>query len=196
MVFPKCCLTSVYTARTGSLFLAILSSVAASRFVDGWCFSRGCFLWKAGAPRPRQHNQCSVWLRGEGRGGEGDGGCGLFYLISVSTRASVWCKRVGAPPPFATLCYLSSLFFFSHLDVCDSLILLLPPCAFCLSFPPYALWVCTHKALQPKQRNDDLLNANVLHQISSRSALATRSGVALICDHAAAPCKSRARFSS
>lgn len=106
MVFPKCCLVSVYSARIGSLFVAILGSVAVCRFVEEyWCFSRGCFLWKAGTPWPRQRNQCSSWLRGRG----GRGGCGLFYLISVSARASVWCKRV---PPHSLL-YL----FFSSLSV-------------------------------------------------------------------------------
>lgn len=44
--------------------------------------------------------------QGEGRGG--GGGCGLFYLISVSTRASVWCKRVGVFSPHSPP-YLSSL---------------------------------------------------------------------------------------
>lgn len=128
MVFPKCCLVSVYTARMGSLFVTILGSVAACRFVEEhWCFSHGCFLWKAGTPRPRQHNQCSSWLRGRG----GRGGCGLFYLISVSTRASVWCKRVGVfppPPQFSTL-PLS----FSLSDVCGSLSLSPSLCAFCFS---------------------------------------------------------------
>lgn len=82
----KCCLTCVYTARSGSLFF--LAPFCGGRLM----FSRGSFLWKAGTPEPRQHNQCSSWLRGRG------GVCGFFYLISVSTRASVWCKRVGAPP--------------------------------------------------------------------------------------------------
>ena len=59
--------------------------------------------------------------QGEGRGG--GGGCGLFYLISVSTRASVWCKRVGVFSPHSPP-YLSSL-----LDVCGSLVLPLSPYA-------------------------------------------------------------------
>lgn len=55
----------------------------------------GHLLWKAGTPWPRQHNRCSVDSGGEegwGEGASGGGGgwlCGLFYLISVSTRASV-----------------------------------------------------------------------------------------------------------
>lgn len=56
--------------------------------------SHGHLLWKDGTPRPRQHNRSSV---DSGGGVEWGWGvlCGLFYLISVSTRASVWCKRVG-----------------------------------------------------------------------------------------------------
>lgn len=136
MVFPKCWITSVYTARTGSLFLVIFSSLALCRFVEGdWCFFSppcGHLLWKAGTPRPRQHNQCSSWLRGWG-----GGLCGLFYLISVSTRASVWCKRVGVsllPAPTPPPPYLFSLLV-SHLDVCDpplqhpTLVLFSPGCA-------------------------------------------------------------------
>lgn len=86
---------------------------------DNWYFSH----WKAGTPWPRQHNQCSSWLRGRGR--EGEGIRGLSYLISVSTRASVWCKKstgrcFSPPPPFTTLLHF---FSFSHSEVCESLVL-------------------------------------------------------------------------
>lgn len=81
---------------------------------DNWYFS----LWKAGTPWPRQHNQCSSWLRGRGR--EGEGIRGLSYLISVSTRASVWCKKSRCfPPPFTTLLHF---FSFSPTEVCQSLV--------------------------------------------------------------------------
>lgn len=49
--------------------------------------------------------------QGEGKGREGEGVRGLSYLISVSTRASVWCKRVGVffshSPPYFTFLFLS-----------------------------------------------------------------------------------------
>lgn len=113
MVFPKCCLTSVYTARTGSLFLAILSSVAACRFVeDDWCFSRGCFLWKAGTPQPRQHNQCSSWLRGRGGEGEGYVAFSIWSLSALVRQSDVkeWVFFFFLTPPLFSTLPLFSLF--------------------------------------------------------------------------------------
>lgn len=129
MVFPKCWITSVYTAGTGSLFLVcIFSSLALCRFFFLFFFC----LWRTAvvslahipllptrllsiSPRPppcrppppppmatfsgrlalHGHVSTTNAPLTRGRGGGGGWLCGLFYLISVSTRASVWCKRVG-----------------------------------------------------------------------------------------------------
>lgn len=61
------------------------------------------------------HGHVSTTNASVDSGGGGREGCGLFYLISVSTRASVWCKRVGVFfPPFSTL----ALFSFSLSQIC------------------------------------------------------------------------------
>lgn len=77
-------------------------------------------------------------------------GRGLFYLKSVSTRASAWCKRVGVSLSL-------SLFPWSHLP---------PPKAFCVSSPPFALLAGIHAVSHSEQTN----NADGIHLISRLSA--------------------------
>lgn len=122
-----CCITDpptviLVSVRHGDVFWQRFCDVPGISFLFlslffNWYFS----LWKAGTPWPRQHNQCSSWLRGRGR--EGEGIRGLSYLISVSTRASVWCKKSRCfffSPSFTTLLHF---FSFSHSEVCESLVL-------------------------------------------------------------------------
>lgn len=142
------------------LFLAF---VAACRFVEeDWCFSRGCFIWKAGSPWPRQHYQCFSWLRGGGREG-----CGLFYLISVSTRASVWCKRVGVFfPPFSTL----ALFSFSLSQICAAPSSYLPHSV--LSAGPSLPTLFKSCALTINRKQWDMASATITGVSQSHSGIA------------------------
>lgn len=110
--------------------------------------------------------------------GGGGGLCGLFYLISVSTRASVWCKRVGVsllPAPTPPPPYLFSLLV-SHLDVCEYLTH--PSNTPHSSFSPQAVQIC--------RDNNYTLNANGIDQIFTVSVRRAQPGAALMGDHTGA----------
>lgn len=77
MVFLSCCPTCVHT-------------VSFFKTSDVFPMAASC-----GRLAHRGHVSTTMLQLTQGEGKGGGGVRGLFYLISVSTRASVWCKRVG-----------------------------------------------------------------------------------------------------
>lgn len=133
---------------------------------EDWRFSCRCFLWKPGTRWPRQHNQSSSWLRGEG---ERDV---AFFIWSLSALVRHFDVKewVSPPPPsLGSPPYLSLSLSYSRVRVPHPNSL--SPCTFC-----WSLQVGAHT--KPFIVNGQHIES--IHQISCYSALAALPRIALI----------------